>query len=1413
MSPVRRILPLVMTAAVAVVSIFSVSIHPAGAAIEGTTWFPIGPAPIDGFFKGGATGRASAVAVNPANVDDIWLGTAAGGVWHSRDAGMNWEPESDRQPALAIGAIALDGCSAAGCGVIYAGTGENAIRRDTYYGAGLLIGGETGGEISQFIWTQRTGSPFDFRLGSINDVVLDPTTSGATKRIFVTFSSGVTLAAPESTVTSPTPSGGYGIFRSDDQGATWSKLTVSGSNDAKPTDLEMDATDHNTLFAGFLGRGVFRSTDGGNTWCPLNAGIPKPGGCPNQSLPNVGTTVFDHVEITIAPSNHQVVYATFGMCADRLIQNCRPAIFRSNNGGQTWAERLTGVATDGSGTSMAVGYSHYTHALAVDPTNPDVVLLGGVALWRSTNGDTNPMTFSLSDASLGAGSGISSIHSDHHEIVFHPTSTSRVYATGDGGFAISTNGGVSWTPRNDDLQITGFQSIASSPLTGAVIGASQDNSGQLWNGSRRWKHLPCCGDGGYSFLDFDSVMTMYAGTNFGDLKRSDNGGTSWSSVNSGIPSTDPRLFYNPVVQAPGGGHPLFYGTNRLFRSTNDGGLWTAVSPVLATGAAPDLVTGSSESAHLANPGQNVITAIGVAPSNSDRVYVGYYGGQVFRSNPAPCDTPGCWLSINTGLPNAPVSRIAVHPTLPDTAYITFSGFGSFARVWKTTNGGTSWNAVTTGLPAGVPATTVSIEPSVPQRVYVGLDSGPDGASLFRSTNGGGSWSAFSNGLPNAPVYEISIDETHGRMYAATHGRGAFVLGKPFISNFEGCSDGGIWDIPVFGQNFLPNQGSCTMSILQTNGSVCATGTVDVMGGTIRTDNNGVLETSLVNMWSGKKVAWACYNGNCLNNTPISQCNDDADGDGDVDPISTVTVTCGGQIAIATVTGCPPLDNPPTSVIELGLSGFAGSGGGGGGLAVATAEVPANREKTGVLHLVVSLQRVVGTRSLCSVAVPYTLGETDEQVLARARDAVAASPTCAANGVQAILDPGHAGPSEDEFPRPPRLLLQAPSLNGSQLITAVQTDPGRNTGTCVRLGDLGVPVLNQLQIMKIRLLTPPAGAAGGSIDLVEESSLGACALAVPTTAGQSGAQIAAAVDAAVHTPGIPGPHPQCPADRNPRDIVSLMGFLVSVQATSLELCSHDPNVGFDIRTKDLANAHPIADAGDDRVLPGNPVALDGSRSADPDSTPGTNDDVASFEWFDVTTGTPVTLGTGAALNVPLGTGLHRLRLRVTDHGGLADSDEALVTVGGFGGGAGSRLLASFHVGSTHPLGDLSDVSDANIHVRADLGYHLTDRVRLQLMVGLSQLTAETAAGIEHPRWLNASVNAQVLFPLPSGTAFYLEGGPGVYWPKSGSSDLGFNLGLGFQLPIPASRYRLELGTDFHRVSGGDDFLTLQLGVLF
>jgi hypothetical protein len=264
-----------------------------------------------------------------------------------------------------------------------------------------------------------------------------------------------------------------------------------------------------------------------------------------------------------------------------------------------------------------------------------------------------------------------------------------------------------------------------------------------------------------------------------------------------------------------------------------------------------------------------------------------------------------------------------------------------------------------------------------------------------------------------------------------------------------------------------------------------------------------------------------------------------------------------------------------------------------------------------------------------------------------------------------------------------------------------------------------------------------------------------------------------------------------------------------------VCTTDAGVGFDIRSEELANVHPVAEAGDDRVLAGSvPVPLDASRSSDPDSTPGTHDDLVHFEWFDVTSGPAVLLGGTETLSVPLAAGLHRIRLRVIDKGGLSDTDDTLVSIeSGAVTAAGGRWLASFHVGSTHPLGSLGSPSDANIQLRTDIGYGVSNRLRLLLMAGLSQLTSETAAATAHPRWVNASLNAQALFPLSSGTRFFLQGGPGVYWPKGGGSNGGFNIGFGFQLPI-RSPYRLELGADYHRLPGPDvEFMSVQLGVLF
>ncbi len=150
---------------------------------------------------------------------------------------------------------------------------------------------------------------------------------------------------------------------------------------------------------------------------------------------------------------------------------------------------------------------------------------------------------------------------------------------------------------------------------------------------------------------------------------------------------------------------------------------------------------------------------------------------------------------------------------------------------------------------------------------------------------------------------------------------------------------------------------------------------------------------------------------------------------------------------------------------------------------------------------------------------------------------------------------------------------------------------------------------------------------------------------------------------------------------------------------------------------------------------------------------------------------------------------------------------------------SRLTYSFHVGSAHPLGTMDSLNDANIHADVDVGYRLNflptkGYFNLKLYVGLNQFTAEPFVPTAHPRWVNLSANVQWVFPpTPSGLRPYLQAGPGRYWPKSGPSQNGFNVGLGAQIPI--APFSLEFGIDIHQIQTKPvtRFATVQLGVLF
>ena len=1134
------------------------------------------------FFRGGVNGRGTALAVNPADDLDVWLGTAEGGMWHSTDGGVSWASVSENERTLAIGSIALADCTPS-CGSIYVGTGENGIRRDTYSGEGLLVGSISGGAVS---WQLRTGdSSVNFKHGSIFNVVLDPNTSGASRVIYVALSSGVTASASEATVTAPEPApggpnSGYGIYKSTNNGISWQKMIIPGSStssgNGRPTDLEMDPTHPEILYAGFLGRGIFRTADGGSTWCPLDPGIPPPAGC-NQfpvGLPDPTQATFDHVQVALdrgagvqGPLLH--MYATFGMCPNSLVPDCEPSVYESSNGGSTWFIKHAGTTaafTEGGLQPCPKGYTRYTHALAVAPGSPGgaTLLLGGVHLCRS---DDHGATWSLADTNtLGCVAGEGCItHADHHAIVFAGSGL-RAYDANDGGVAFSTQAQSQqwseWTPGVKGLSTFEFQSLVTSKFNpGVALGGAQDNAAMMWTGGKQWTFEGCCGDGGFAVMEDSSGDYFhphggyaYVTSNVGapgtevlvPIRAKD--ATTWETADTpskllydqGIKDSTARSFYPPLIEGPAfidDSQPqatevanLYFGTQRLWTSLDLAQTWTSVTqgPLVANIPEPEIPAGV-----------DVITAIAVAPSDKAKIYVGTYSGNLLASTSGSCilfNNPSNICPALGRPAGVPVTWIAVDPTNAQTAYATLSGFYSGSHVLKTTNGGTSWFSLPTHPDiVDVPANTITVDPFDPSMLWLGTDIG-----VYRSpSTNGNSWHRFGFGMPRVPVYAISVDQwpdkAGRRVIAATHGRGAYIATPEHLQIIQGPLTGPAMDQAVVGGGFRSSQ-SCTMRLIREDGSVCASGSTDALGGVIGTDASGFLVSSVMGVNSNLSTVWACAHGKCLG-SDAKKCNQPGNG------LSLIAVSCGGQTAARHLTMPAPAPDAPSSSLLLYPR-------------------PNAPPSSGMFSVLPTIRASDGsTHTLCSVNVPFDSAETPAIILVRAADAINSDGACLASGVSAVFHDGAApGEAEDNFPSAASLGLLAPEVNGQKLIPAMRSTPGQATGLCFVAAALRTPVAGLMESMKTEFSTPPGGAQGGTLTLTERSGMGECAIPVSIPAGASAAGIASAVAAAFQSPGIPGPFATCPSDVNPRDVAARGNAVLTAYADEVEVCTTDPAIG-------------------------------------------------------------------------------------------------------------------------------------------------------------------------------------------------------------------------------------------------------------
>jgi hypothetical protein len=657
-----------------------------------TGWRSIGPTTIN---NGAAAGRVTAVAVDPMQSDIVYAGGAQGGVWRSLDAGGTWTALGDNQCSLAIGSLVIDPINPR---IVYAGTGEQNNSADSYYGCGVLRstnGGDTWTQLGAEVFVSATGG------ARIGHMLIDRSTAGSP--------TNTTLLASTS----------FGLYRSANSGTTWTRpLTGNVSGLASdPSNPRIYYAAVGNYGASAAQNGIFKSTDGGVTWTQLPVAF--------------GTTV-GRIELAVAKSNSNVLYATVedrttgGSTREQLL-----GIWRSTDAGATW----TKTAATGANCASQCWYNMFVE---VDPTNEARVYFGGLSFYRS---EDSAKTFT----NVGA-----AIHVDQHALAFDPADPNVIYVGNDGGVYRSTNRGSGWLSRNSNLAITQFyHGVSLHPTdTNTVLGGTQDNGTLQFRGDPSWSQV-LGADGGFTAINPLDPSNMFAeiqwtptgGGGGGPRRRSLGGG--YQLKTAGIDLTDRGQFIPPLVMDLPRPTTLYFGTFRLYRTTDNAESWTPISP------------------DLSRSGAGTITAIGLAPSDPRTVYVGLNDGNVQVTR----DSGVTWTPVIAGLPTRAITEIIVDAEDAATAYLTNSGFGT-PHVWRTTDAGTTWTNISGDLP-NVPVNALVVIPGS-RELFLGTDLG-----MFRSTNGGQTWLPFQTGFPNAAVFSLTFNDRSRQIVAATHGRGMF----------------------------------------------------------------------------------------------------------------------------------------------------------------------------------------------------------------------------------------------------------------------------------------------------------------------------------------------------------------------------------------------------------------------------------------------------------------------------------------------------------------------------------------------------------------------------------------------------------------------------------------------------------------
>jgi hypothetical protein len=680
------------------------AVKSSGASVmAGSSWESIGP--------GNIAGRIKAIAVHPTQSGTIFIGAAAGGVWKNTGEGNAWTTTWNTETAMAVNALAIDYSSP---NIVYAGTGEifstNSLPSASlsYLGDGIFKSTDGGN-------TWKNSGPTNVSVGAFSKLYVHRQNSN------IVYASAVI--------------GNGGFYRSTNAGASWSSALSSGAI----YDMSVNPLNSNTIYLA-TNNALRKSTDAGLTFKAITSGI--------------NVTNGTRMSVAVAPSDTNIVYAMISRAGAANNRNFCD-IYKSTNGGTSWQLKSP---TDASSPFVTGSFfndqGYYDQCLAVHPTNPNVVLAGGIDVFQTIDGGaswdnvTKSYTTPQDDPNY--------VHPDQHILQFDPSNPDVVYLGNDGGCYYSIDAGSSWERLSLNLPITQFYQIDVDPTrVFRVYGGTQDNGSIGAIGTATTANWTAVngGDGFYVAVDQTDPNIVYAEVYYGTLSRINvNSPKVRTRIDGGIPSgsqtdADDGLWSTPIAMSPVDKTSLYSGRRRfLYRTTNprssSNPTWTKLIP------------GNG----------NAISTIGLSPLDAKQIAIGTIAGEVRTS----IDNGANWRGA-TGIPGRFVTDLEYDPVDQNRIYATVSGT-SGAHVFRSNNGGTSFSSVSSNLPTSLPVNAIQIDPNDNTHLFVGTDAG-----VFISLDGGGFWFPFNEGLPLAPVTTMKIHSGTRTLVAGTHGRSAYQI--------------------------------------------------------------------------------------------------------------------------------------------------------------------------------------------------------------------------------------------------------------------------------------------------------------------------------------------------------------------------------------------------------------------------------------------------------------------------------------------------------------------------------------------------------------------------------------------------------------------------------------------------------------